>query len=292
MSDAANRNSLLSPAETARLLAVPEMKVHALVQAGVLPPAFKLVREPRYLREDVERLAACCSGGTHHHAVQFFEDESFLARVVADFLGEGLGVDAPLIVIARPARLGLFTRKIEEKGHVVSAAIARGQLTLLDAHETLARFMSGGMPDPRRFRTAIGPLIEQKRREFPRARLRAYGEMVDILWSQGNADAAIRLEELWNELSRAHPFSLLCAYCMDNFDAPDSAEHFVRVCDRHSDVVPAESNPVPDADEPQRREIARLQQAVNALKAELRASRASEAALRAELGSGGTRQAA
>lgn len=56
---------------------------------------------------------------------------------------------------------------------------------------------------------------QQARSSVARGAVRAYGEMVALLWDEGNATGALRLEELWDELQRETEFSLLCAYPED-----------------------------------------------------------------------------
>ena len=99
-----------------------------------------------------------------------------------------------------------------------------GQLMMLDTDEILSKFMGGSTPDWQLFRLHVGGLIARagagraRSKGAPRRRVRAYGEMVDVLWRDGNADAAVRLEELWNELAEVHRFDLLCAYPIGHFD--------------------------------------------------------------------------
>ena len=163
------------------------------------------------------------------HIVQTYQDPAFLADAVGEYLATGLARGEAAIVIARPENTARFLQKLE-------APADPGQLLVLDAQQTLARFMAGGMPQWKPFHEAIGGLIAQVRLQFPT--VRAYGEMVDILWQQGNRDAAIRLEEYWNELTRLQTFSLFCAYAMDNLDASaySGLEH---VCRNHTHFIPA-----------------------------------------------------
>ena len=57
--------------------------------------------------------------------------------------------------------------------------------------------------------------------------------MVAILWAQGRAAAAMRLEDMWNDLQRQVAFPLLCAYPLSlGFEAADGA--FGQICARHS----------------------------------------------------------
>jgi len=68
--------------------------------------------------------------------------------------------------------------------------------------------------------------------------VRAYGEMVDILWQRGDKQAAIRLEQLWNEIGRLQTFSLLCAYAMDPLRG-DTYADLESICRCHTHLIPA-----------------------------------------------------
>ncbi|HEX4896431.1 MAG TPA: diguanylate cyclase [Solimonas sp.] len=259
------REAVLTNAEAARLLACPPERL------ALLPLVPRLHGEagPTYSASEVQQLGAVCHPQLHHHAVQFFRDENFLCDVIADYLGEGLRAGAPLIMIARATRLELVRRRLEQDGHPVAEAIAAGQCLMLDAHEALSRFMVDGRPDPARFAALVSPLIEHGLSAWPQARLRAYGEMVDILWSQGQCQAALALEALWNERAREQPFSLLCAYHMDNFRQSEDEGGFAQICDSHSDVAAMEGCVHDGSAEARRRELARLEQRVYALEREL-----------------------
>ena len=162
------------------------------------------------------------------HIVQTYQDPAFLADAVAEYLGTGLRRGEAAIVIARPAHTARFLEKLGTAGEP-------GQILVLDADATLARFMEGGMPQWNAFHEVIGGLIAQVRLQYPA--VRAYGEMVDILWQEGKREAAIRLEEFWNELTRLQTFSLFCAYAMDHLD-PASYGGLESVCRAHTHFLP------------------------------------------------------
>ena len=162
------------------------------------------------------------------HIVQTYQDPAFLAEAVAEYLGTGLRRGEAAIIIARPQHSEAFLAKLAGAGEP-------GQLVVLDAEQTLARFMVDGMPQWNAFREVIGGLIAQVRLQYPA--VRAYGEMVDILWQQGKRDAAIRLEEYWNELTRLQTFSLFCAYAMDALD-PKAYAGLESVCKAHTHFIP------------------------------------------------------
>jgi hypothetical protein len=162
------------------------------------------------------------------HIVQTYQDPAFLADAVAEYLGSGLRRGEAAIMIARPQHAEKFREKI-------GTPAERGQLIILDAEDTLARFMADGMPQWNAFHEVIGGLIAQLRLQYPA--VRAYGEMVDILWQEGKREAAIRLEEFWNELTRLQTFSLFCAYAMDHLD-PASYSGLESVCRAHTHFLP------------------------------------------------------
>jgi len=95
--------------------------------------------------------------------------------------------------------------------------IEAGDLLMLDAREVLATFMEDGQPDAERFNQSVPAAIARIVRGLDKRTVRAYGEMVDLLWKDGLTTAAVKLEMLWNQLARTHDFSLLCGYSMGNF---------------------------------------------------------------------------
>jgi hypothetical protein len=88
--------------------------------------------------------------------------------------------------------------------------------------------MVEGWPDDELFAKAVNPVLKKATGGRPNRIVRAYGEMVDVLWQAGQMDAAIRLEILWNELARNHSFSLLCGYSMGNFYKDAAVEEICR----------------------------------------------------------------
>ena len=167
------------------------------------------------------------------HIVQTWQDEAFLAETVAEYIGAGLRGGEAGLVVARPAHFELFKRHLPE----ARAAGRSGQLRYFDAEDTMAKFMRDGMPDWNSFHQAVGGLIAELRLQYPAVRV--YGEMVDVLWQRGERDAAIRLEEFWNELAKLQTFSLFCAYRLDNLDASAYGGALECVCHVHTHLIPA-----------------------------------------------------
>ena len=174
------------------------------------------------------------SGTGHFHAVRFYKDADSLSRIVANFVAQGLAEGAPGIVIATPAHRDAICRSLEALSVDVAGATRNSDLFLLDADETLEAFMHDGMPDVRRFNETLIPVIEKACGVRKDCVVRAYGEMVDVLWKEGRTVAATRLEMLWNDLAASHSFSLLCGYSMGNFYKDAAVDD---ICSHHTHVV-------------------------------------------------------
>ncbi len=276
------KDDLLSPADAARVLELSADMVRLLARDGRLPTAARSVRGVRlFRRADVEDLAANRAGRpVLSHAVQFYESEEFLCSAVSKFLGEGLRIGAPVVIVATAARRRAICEQLVADGCDVRGASASGQLALLDAGDTLAEFMAGGMPLAKRFRAHVGGIISRAIAARPRARLRAYGEMVDVLLREGNPRAALKLEELWNDLGRSKLLSLLCSCGMNNFRAGSAVAQFDQICRSHTRVVPTEKFPEHHTDDARLRGIAKLQQRVSALEREVEQRKDRERSLR------------
>jgi PAS domain S-box-containing protein len=217
--------------------------------------------------------------GAGAHVVQFYDDDAFLADMVCGYIAAGLAAGDPIVIIATPAHLEAFEARLSRRAIDVERAVRTRLLTFLDAGETLAALMRGRMPDAEKFRAHVGGVLRKARAAANERPARAYGEMVDVLWKAGNREAAIRLEELWNELARDEAFTLICAYGMASFDG-ERTSGFHNVCDAHSHVLPTESFSSLESEPTRLREVALLQQRARALEAEIEHRKALESELR------------
>ncbi len=163
------------------------------------------------------------------HLVHLYQEVDALADAVAEYIGAGLRRGEAAVIIATPQHRAAFLGRI-------ACSDAR-LLRILDAEETLAKIMADGMPQWKAFHEVVGGLIAELRLRYPA--VCAYGEMVDVLWQRGEREAAIRLEEYWNELGRLQTFSLLCAYRMDPLDSQAYDGPLECVCKTHTHLIPA-----------------------------------------------------
>jgi hypothetical protein len=164
--------------------------------------------------------------------MQLFDETESLLGSVAGYLVDGWKRGDTLVVVTRPARWALVAAELRASGCPVSDYLEKGRLVALDAATTLATFMINGDPHPAKFRASAGDLIARLAGEAG-TNLTIYGDMVDILASQGNFTAAERLEELWNDLATRHSFRLMCGYSSAHFGDEQTTAHLHRICGAH-----------------------------------------------------------
>lgn len=208
------------------------------------------------------------------HTVQFYEEDTFLIKVISEFINSG---DTAVVVANQPHKQKL-EKGLRLYGLDVATARKEGLYAFYDAADTLAKFMVKGMPDSDLFFEVIGGVITKAARN-KKKKVRIFGEMVAILWADGNKEAAIRLEELWNEIQEIHAFSLFCAYPIHGFGEKDDASSFLRIEKTHSHVIPSESYSSLVQENEKLREIALLQQKAQALEAEIAKRKEAEVSL-------------
>ena len=142
------------------------------------------------------------------------------------------------IVVATESHLNALALRLNTQGVDVDATIQQGTYIQLDVARTLSTFMVHDMPDAARFFEAVGGLIETAakavKREHPR--VVACGECSPLLWEEGKPDAAIRLEQLWDQVARIYGVDTLCGYALSTFHAEKDERVFQSICAEHSAV--------------------------------------------------------
>jgi anti-sigma regulatory factor (Ser/Thr protein kinase) len=180
------------------------------------------------------------SGGSlvhepHDHIVNFFDDDADLVKAVVEYVAAGLLAGDPVVIVATPARRDAIERRVRGAGFDADRAREAGDYLCLDAAQVLSAIMIGTEPDPDRFQSVAGDLL--RRLGAGGRRVRAFGEMVALLWDAGNVSGAIELESLWNELAETQQFSLYCAYPLASLVAAGDLTAANRICEHHSNMI-------------------------------------------------------
>jgi len=172
------------------------------------------------------------------HMVQLYRDPAVLRDSVGRYLSHGFQYGESAVVIATREHWQEFRKELEARGHDPSRLEQERRLVVRDARTTLDAFMREGMLDEELFHDSIRPVLSTITGSG--AHVRAYGEMVSLLWADRNYDAALRLEEIWNALAKRSTFSLLCAYQGDTLAPEFHGRPGEFVFLQHTHVVPAE----------------------------------------------------
>jgi hypothetical protein len=174
------------------------------------------------------------------HVVQLYgTDDRLLTINVGRYLSEGLKRGDGLLVIATAEHRGSLVRILKSEPNY-SRAVLEGRLVFLDAETTLMRFLVDGHPDPDLFNSVVGEAMRRVQERSGHAGMRAYGEMVGLLWKQERYDAAIRLEELWNGLVKKSEVSLFCAYPIDIFSPEFQVAKLDALLCAHTHLLPTD----------------------------------------------------
>ncbi|HUC22062.1 MAG TPA: MEDS domain-containing protein [Streptosporangiaceae bacterium] len=176
------------------------------------------------------------SVGPGDHAVVFYQ-ENELARLVGEYLHSAISGGGAAVVVATPEHRAQISKWLSGAGIDVPAAWADGSYVLLDADETMRRFVIDGRPDAAAFWATMSPVVAAASRKP--GQVRVFGEMVAVLWDMGLVDTAVELEALWNEISKQYPFTLLCAYPAGAVSDEADSDSLAQVCSAHSAVVGA-----------------------------------------------------
>jgi hypothetical protein len=168
------------------------------------------------------------------HVVQIYESDHAFLDAFSGFVGGGINAGDSIIVIATANHLAELESRLTSLGIHVKKLISDKRYFPLDAQQTLDKFMVDGWPDEKLFFQSISTILQEAKQKG--RRIRAFGEMVALLWAQGLNGATVQLEHLWNELASQEDFSLFCAYPKSGFTA-DLKDGLHDICCMHSRVI-------------------------------------------------------
>jgi hypothetical protein len=189
-------------------------------------------------REPWDRVVVDAAPGDH--IVQLYQDQDFLCRAVCRYAEAGLANGEGVILASTKPQWSGFGACLEAHGVDIEAARARGQLAVADADALLPRFMPGGTLDPPVFRRAFRDVLGQVRAGGIYQKVRAWGEMVNLLWERGDVAASMNLEDLFDQLNRTIDIAMFCSFQMDNFDDEVQEQMLPRLGTNHSHLIPVE----------------------------------------------------
>ncbi|MDF2437359.1 MAG: hypothetical protein K0Q95_1735 [Bacteroidota bacterium] len=169
------------------------------------------------------------------HLVQIYENDAVMIDSLEGFVTSGFDSGDSVVIIATDEHLQALHVRLKVQGYNLEQLINDSQYVPLNAIDTLSKFMRVGWPDEKLFMKTVTEVILKARGDKAR-KIRAFGEMVAILWEQGYSGATVQLENLWNKFSEKEEFCLFCAYPKSGFtqDPHTSMQH---ICSTHTKVI-------------------------------------------------------
>lgn len=171
------------------------------------------------------------------HLVQVYSRSVDLAEAAATFFAVGFEAGEPAVAIAAAAHWPLIAERLVRRGWDPEELQADGRLHVHDAETMLEAIVGADGPSASKFREVVGGLLHDISHQNPHRRVRAFGEMVDLLVYRGEQDAADVLEGYWNELAEQRNFTLLCGYRIDRFDFEAQAALLPQIYRSHARVL-------------------------------------------------------
>lgn len=175
---------------------------------------------------------------TYSHEVAVYLDDSSVVDGYARFIESSLKSGNVVIVIVTDSHRARLLPKLKADGVDVPGAIEQGRYIPLNAVDTLSRLVVNDMPDPVRCMKVVRDLImgAAKGLQGANRRVAVCGEIAPTLLSKGNAEGAIKLERLWDEITRGYGIHTLCGYLSSAFPHQEADPVFQRICAEHSAV--------------------------------------------------------
>jgi len=177
------------------------------------------------------------------HLVQVYENEKIFLDTLEGFTGTGFLAKDSVVIIATSTHLDALNARLRSQGFDLSALIESDQYIPINAEDLLSIFLVDDWIDEDIFNGFITDLVSRAKKR--NGKVRAFGEMVAILWEKGYCGATVQLENLWNQLHGKDQFTLFCAYPKIGFtqSANDSMDI---ICKQHAKVIDGHARPSTD----------------------------------------------
>ena len=186
----------------------------------------------RFGRQDSEvfwgEIAPC------DHVLQIYESDEEFINTLESYVSSGFRAGESVIIIATPEHLRALNERLREQQWDLFSLTLHDQYIPLAADQTLSQFMIDGWPDVNLFYHLVTNLLMRARKRD--RKVRAFGEMVAVLWSRGYVGATVHLEHLWTQFCQSEEFNLFCAYPKSGF-TEDAKESLAQICRCHSKAV-------------------------------------------------------
>jgi CheY-like chemotaxis protein len=208
---------------------------------ALLPAADAALRGKQFVSSSIKGFESTDTLGVkalHRHELLMFSDDTVLLDSFTRFIAAALKADNAAIALVTKSHQESLRQRLKAEGMDTDGAIQRGMFILMDVADTLATLLVDGSPDPVRFLEDFSSLIKEaaKAAKAEHPRVAFCGECLGRLWAEGKTDAAMRLEQVCDELVKTHEVDILCAYPLRSFHGEEDEHIFQSICAEHSAV--------------------------------------------------------
>jgi len=230
-----------------KILFLSEHQSPELVHAALATGAFGYVVKSNAGRDLLPAMSAILDGRRFisagvsapeplHHGVAFYDDEARLVDDFARYADPIVKTGIVLLVLSIASRREKLERSLRLRGVDVDRATDEGRIMWLVVEDALSSLMVDDRPDETRFSTLMAPIVAEAtaRAKAQRTRIAAWGECAPTLWRQGKAEAAVRVEQLWDQMARRHQIETFCAYTTNEVRYNEDNIIHQQICQVHS----------------------------------------------------------
>jgi DNA-binding NarL/FixJ family response regulator len=208
-------------------------------QSELLPALDAVLRGKQFVSSSLKGcgfIESSTEEALHRHAVQFYSDDMILLDRLTPFIAAALKSGNAAIVVATKSHRDSLLQRLKAEGVDTNAALQAGTYISWDAADMLSKILVKDLPDPFLFFAGFGGAIEAaaKAAKSEKPQVVVFGEGVAIMKAEGKVDAAIRLEQLSNELAKTYVVDILCAYPLSSFQDEEDERVLRNIRAEHS----------------------------------------------------------
>jgi CheY-like chemotaxis protein len=232
-----SQDNSLDPDEVISITRAQGFVHKACAQSELLPAIEALLRGKAFINaslKDNKLTEAPGENSFHRHEVLFYSDDSVFLDGFARFIAAALEAGDVAVALATESHQDGLVHRLKALDIDVDAAIRQKTYVPVDVAKTLPDVMVNGMPDSDRFFEVVGGFIRTAAKASKRERVTACGEWAPSLLAEGKADAAIRVEQLWDQVVLTYGVDTLCGYPLSSFRGEEDEHVFQRICAAHS----------------------------------------------------------
>lgn len=174
------------------------------------------------------------------HSVQFYENDGIFLNTLEGFVGSGIIAHESIIVLATKSHIEALNERLQRQGFDLNKLRDEDSYLAIEVEEVFSQILINGWLDEARFNNYVVNLLNRAGKGG--RKVRAFGELVAVLWEQGHCGVTVQLENLWHKLYHKLQFNLYCAYPKIGF-TNSPGDSMDMLCKSHSQIIDGQARP-------------------------------------------------